>query len=91
MRIDKKFGKKDKKLLVKKRDSGLPLRKKTCRFCAEKNRVIDYKDTRLLESLIRERGKILPSRVSGNCAKHQRKVRDAINQARFVSLIPYVR
>ncbi len=76
---------------TKKRDSLLPARKKICRFCADKNRVIDYKEIKTLESFIRERGKILPSRVSGNCAKHQRKITEAIKKARFISLLPYVR
>jgi small subunit ribosomal protein S18 len=75
----------------KKRDALLPMRKKVCRFCADKNRVIDYKEVKLLESFIRERGKILPSRVSGNCAKHQRKITEAVKKARFISLLPYVR
>lgn len=76
---------------TKKRDALLPMRKKVCRFCADKNRVIDYKEVKTLESFIRERGKILPSRVSGNCAKHQRKITEAIKKARFLSLLPYVR
>jgi len=75
----------------KKKDALLPLRKKTCRFCADKKRVIDYKEVKTLESIIRERGKILPSRVSGNCAKHQRKITEAVKQARFLSLLPYAR
>lgn len=80
-----------KRVIKKKRDSFLPLRKKTCRFCSDKNRVIDYKDVKMLEGFIRERGKMTPSRVSGNCAKHQRRIREAIKQARFISLLPYVR
>lgn len=76
---------------IKKKDAFLPLRKKICRFCVDKNRVIDYKEVKLLESFIRERGKILPSRVSGNCAKHQRKITEAVKKARFISLLPYVR
>jgi len=76
---------------TKKRDALLPLRKKICRFCADKNRVINYKEVKTLESFIRERGKILPSRVSGNCAKHQRRITEAVKQARFLSLLPYAR
>jgi len=76
---------------TKKRDALLPMRKKICRFCADKKRVIDYKEVKTLESFIRERGKILPSRVSGNCAKHQRKITEAVKQARFLSLLPYAR
>jgi small subunit ribosomal protein S18 len=66
-------------------------RKKICRFCADKIKAIDYKDARLLESFIRERGKIVSSRISGNCAKHQRRIAEAIKQARFMSLVPYTR
>lgn len=76
---------------TKKRDAYAAARKKFCRFCADKAGVIDYKDTRRLEAFITERGKIVSSRYSGNCAKHQRKVRDAINKARFAALLPYVR
>jgi len=75
----------------KKTDKGFRLRRKVCRFCADKNRTIDYKDTKFLESFIKERGKIVSSRYSGNCAKHQRLVAEAIRQARFISLLPYTR
>lgn len=78
-------------LKKRRRDSGLPMRKKFCRFCADKNRTIDYKDMKLLETFVKERGKIVSSRVSGNCAKHQRRMSEAIKQARFLSLIPYTR
>ena len=57
-------------------------RKKVCIFCADKNAVIDYKD-------VSERGKILPRRITGNCAKHQRALTVAIKRARHVSLMPY--
>lgn len=76
---------------MKKKEGHFPLRKKVCRFCIDKKKTIDYKDVKLLESFIRERGKILPSRVSGNCAKHQRRICEAIKKARFLSLLPYVR
>lgn len=75
----------------KKRDTGLPIRKKVCRFCLDKNRVINYKEVKSLEYFIKERGKIYPRRASGNCSKHQRSLREAIKQARFLSLLPYVR
>ena len=75
---------------IKKRKSSLPLRKKFCRFCAEKIKAIDYKDVKRLESFIRERGKIISVRFSGNCAKHQRVLTEAIKRARFLSLLPYV-
>ena len=76
---------------LKKPRGGLSTRKKFCRFCADKSRQIDYRDTRLVESFIKERGKIVSSRSSGNCAKHQRRVAEAVKKARFMSLVPYVR
>lgn len=77
--------------IIKKKEGHFPLRKKICRFCVDKKKIIDYKDVKLMESFIRERGKMLPSRVSGNCAKHQRRVSEAVKRARFLSLLPYVR
>lgn len=74
----------------KKRDS-LMTRKKFCRLCADKTKSLDYKDTKRLEAFITERGKITSSRGSGNCAKHQRMVAEALKKARFLSLIPYTR
>lgn len=65
------------------------LRKKVCRFCAEKVEHIDYKDLRRLRSLVTERGKIIPARISGNCAKHQRQLTRAIKRARSIALMPY--
>lgn len=79
------------KRVVKKRESHFPVRKKFCRFCTDKVQFINYKDTKRLEAFITERGKILTSRISGNCAKHQRRIREAIFKARFLSLIPYTR
>lgn len=67
------------------------MRKKICKFCAEKVKLIDYKDVKTLENYIKERGRIVSARASGACAKHQRQLTRAIKQARFVSLIPYVR
>lgn len=66
-------------------------RKRFCRFCVDKVKIIDYKDIKRLEAFITERGKILSSRISGNCAKHQRRIAEAIKKARFISLIPYTR
>ena len=66
-------------------------RRKVCRFCADKVRAIDYKDMRTMESFVKERGKIVSARSSGNCAKHQRQLNTALKRARFVALIPYVR
>lgn len=77
--------------IIKKREKYLPARKKFCRFCADKVKSLDYKDVKRIEVFIRERGKIIPSRISGNCAKHQRILVEAIKRARFVSLLPYVR
>ena len=65
-------------------------RKKVCQFCADKITVIDYKDSLKLRKFISERGKILPRRITGNCAKHQRALTVAIKRARHVALMPYV-
>ena len=65
-------------------------RKKVCVFCAEKSAYIDYKDAGKLRKFISERGKILPRRISGTCAKHQRELNVAIKRARQVALIPYI-
>ncbi len=65
-------------------------RKKVCRFCAEKTTMVDYKDQATLKYFVTERGKIIPRRISGNCAKHQRQVAVAIKRARGLALIPYV-
>ncbi len=63
-------------------------RRKVCRFCADKQITIDYKDPRTLRSFISERGKIVPRRISGNCAKHQREITEAIKRARNIALLP---
>ena len=68
---------------------GMRRRKKVCVFCGKDN-VIDYKDTNKLKRYVSERGKILPRRITGNCAKHQRALTVAIKRARHVSLMPYV-
>lgn len=65
-------------------------RKKVCVFCASENNVIDYKDTNKLKRYVSERGKILPRRITGNCAKHQRKLTTAIKRARHIALMPYI-
>ena len=65
-------------------------RKKVCIFCADKVDFIDYKDSAKLRKFISERGKILPRRISGTCAEHQRKVNTAIKRARQVALLPYI-
>jgi small subunit ribosomal protein S18 len=64
-------------------------RRKVCKFCADKIDDINYKDTRLLMPFVPERAKILPRRISGTCALHQRKLRVAILRARQLALIPY--
>ena len=64
-------------------------RKRVCSFCIDKVTAIDYKDTVCLRKYITERGKILPRRISGNCAKHQRSLTEAIKRARVVALLPY--
>ncbi len=84
------FGK-DKKIIKKKKDSLGPARKRFCRFCADKTGSIDYKDIKRLEVFITEKGKINSSRFSGNCAKHQRRIKGLIDKARFLSLLPYTR
>src|SRR4051812_49469285 len=65
-------------------------RKKVCRFCAERNTKVDFKDQATLKYFVTERGKIIPRRISGNCAKHQREVAVAIKRARGLAMIPYV-
>lgn len=64
-------------------------KKKVCQFCADKNKTIDYKDVETLKKYVTERGKILPKRVTGTCAVHQREVTKAIKRARIVALLPY--
>jgi len=64
-------------------------RRKVCRYCADSSLVIDYKDPRTLRLFTTERGKIIPRRISGNCAKHQRMVTMAIKRARNIALLPY--
>jgi len=67
-----------------------PNKKKVCGFCADKLEAIDYKDVNRLKKYITEKGKILPRRQTGTCAKHQRELATAIKRARFMALIPYV-
>lgn len=65
-------------------------RKKVCAFCADNKKIIDYKNSKDLERYISEKGKILPRRVTGLCAKHQRELTVAIKRARHIGLLPYV-
>jgi len=64
-------------------------RKRVCNFCVDKVDYIDYKDTNRLRRHVTERGKILPRRISGNCAHHQRQLTRAIKRARVMALMPY--
>ena len=63
-------------------------RRKVCRFCAETTTLIDYKNPQLLRSFITDRGKMVPRRISGSCAKHQRGISVAIRRARMLALLP---
>lgn len=64
-------------------------RKKFCRFCAEKVEFIDYKDIRALKNYLTERGKILPRRMTGTCARHQRELTESIKRARNIALLAF--
>ncbi|MBI4509252.1 MAG: 30S ribosomal protein S18 [Deltaproteobacteria bacterium] len=64
-------------------------RRKVCKFCADKNVPIDYKDPQTLKYFITDRGKLVPRRISGNCARHQRKIALAVKRARMVALMPF--
>ncbi len=82
------------KRIIKKKErfgSALTMRKRFCRLCVDKTKSLDYKDVKRLEAFIKERGKIASTRGSGNCAKHQRMLTEAIKRARFLSLLPYTR
>ena len=73
-----------------RRPGGVRRRKKVCVFCGKENNEISYKDVAKLKRYVSERGKILPRRITGNCAKHQRALTVAIKRARHVALMPYV-
>ncbi|MDP9128817.1 MAG: 30S ribosomal protein S18 [Candidatus Binatota bacterium] len=64
-------------------------RRKVCRFCADKSLRIDYKDLRTISSFVSERGKMTPSRITGNCARHQRLLTTAVKRARSIALLPF--
>lgn len=72
----------------KKKRRGPP-RRKVCPFCADKNARIDYKNPAAIKRMVTERGKIVPRRISGMCAKHQREVALAVKRARHIALMPY--
>lgn len=65
------------------------IRKKVCRFCSDKSLEINYKEVKTLSNFVTERGKIIPRRIYGNCAKHQRQLTEAIKRARQIALLPY--
>jgi small subunit ribosomal protein S18 len=65
-------------------------KRKVCNFCAEKQAAVDYKDVSRLRKFVSERGKILPRRISGNCAKHQRLLTVAVKRARVIAFLPFV-
>ncbi len=71
------------------RERGRKGKRKVCQFCVDKIVSVEYKDTTRLRRYLTERGKILPRRISGNCAKHQRQVTIAIKRARQVAMLPY--
>jgi small subunit ribosomal protein S18 len=74
---------------VANRKRRMYIRRKVCRFCADKTLEIDYKDPRILRHFITERGKIIPRRISGNCARHQREITTAIKRARNIAILPF--
>lgn len=65
-------------------------RRRVCRFCTDKDIVIDYKDSKTLKNFVTERGKIIPRRIYGTCAKHQRQLTEAVKRARQLALLPYM-
>ena len=73
-----------------KRKKRIYHRRKVCRFCADTSMIINYKDPKALKYFLTERGKIIPRRISGSCAKHQRELTHAIKRARTIALLPYV-
>ncbi len=82
------YNRTDKADAPMKRKGGMRRRKKVCVFCGADS-AIDYKDTNKLKRYVSEKGKILPRRITGSCAKHQRALTSAIKRARHVSLMPY--
>ncbi|AFQ46432.1 MULTISPECIES: 30S ribosomal protein S18 [Desulfosporosinus] len=72
-----------------KRERGRRPRKRVCSFCVDKVESMDYKETHKIRKYVTDRGKILPRRISGNCAMHQRQVTLAIKRARSIALLPY--
>ena len=64
-------------------------RRKVCRFCSDEAQALDYKNPQVLKNFITDRGKLVPRRISGNCAKHQRKLATAVRRARMIALLPF--
>ena len=89
--MGKRMGKRMDKRKTRTRTKNIgPFRKKVCKFCLEKVETIDYKDAGALSKYTTERGKIIPARVSGVCARHQRALARAIKRARIAALLPFV-
>jgi len=84
------FNRSNQQAGAKKRKKRVYHRRKVCRFCADTSLEINYKDARMFRYFITERGKIMPRRISGTCAKHQRCLSHAIKRARTIALLPYV-
>ena len=84
------YNKGEKKDSPVKKRGGMRRRKKVCVFCGEEHAVIDYKDVNKLRKYVSERGKILPRRITGTCARHQRALTTAVKRARHIALMPYV-
>ena len=71
------------------KENQIPRKKRTCRFCDAKDIYIDYKDEKRLQRFVTEQGKIIPKRITGTCAKHQRSLTTSIKRARNIALIPF--
>ncbi len=82
-------GSRDKRKKSTSRSAASKGRSKVCRFCSDKARAVDYKDVNRLRGFMTERGRIIPRRVSGNCARHQRQLSIAVKRAREAALLPY--
>ncbi|MDQ6825323.1 MAG: 30S ribosomal protein S18 [Candidatus Eremiobacteraeota bacterium] len=78
-----------RKMVKRKSTKERKTKRKSCSFCLEKITALDYKDTMRLRKFITERGKIVPRRISGNCARHQRGLTDAVKRARVIALLPF--
>ena len=83
------FNKTEKTDSPMRKKGGMRRRKKVCVFCGKENNEIDYKDVATLKRYVSERGKILPRRMTGNCARHQRALTTAVKRARNIALMPY--